>query len=83
MEVIVKMFSKEGQILIDAKSLRREGDNLVMKGKLMDAYTMSIYLKPEEIWSMLDLLSWSVIRYLPVMLLRGWRSSRINSRNTK
>jgi hypothetical protein len=74
----MKMYSKEGQTLIDVKDLRREGDDLVMKGKLMEAYTMSIYLRPEEIWSTLKLLSWEVFLYLPAMFCKGWRRARKN-----
>ena len=72
----MKMYSKEGNIMMDTRSLRREGDNLIMKGKMMDAMLMSIYLKPEDVWEAKSLLSWSVIWYMPIIIVKGWWRSR-------
>ena len=68
----MKMYSKEGNTMMDMQSLRREGCDLVVKGKMMDAMLMSIYLRPEDMWKSKSLLSWSVIWYLPVILVKGW-----------
>ena len=70
------MHSKEGQVLVDVSRLWREGEDLVMRGKLMGAYSMNIHLKPEEAWSALKLLTWAVIRSMPGYMLKGWRKSR-------
>jgi hypothetical protein len=40
------MYSREGQEMVDVKKIGREGENLVMKAKLMGAYSMNIYLSP-------------------------------------
>ena len=68
----MKMYSKEGSIMMDMKILRREGCDLVVKGKMMEAMTMSIYLRPEDVWESKSLLSWSIIWYLPVIIVKGW-----------
>ena len=68
----MKMYSKEGNIMMDTRSLRRDGDVLIMKGKMMEAMSMSIFLKPEDIWAGKKLLTWSVIWYMPVILFKGW-----------
>ena len=68
----MKMYSKEGNVMMDTRSLRREGDTLIMKGKMMEAMNMSIYLKPEDIWEAKNLLSWSVIWYMPIIIIKGW-----------
>ena len=75
----MKMYSKEGQTLIDVTLVRREGENLIMKGKLMNAYSMAIYLRPEDAWKALSLLSFRVIAYAPLMLLKGWRRTQKTS----
>ncbi|SPD73764.1 conserved hypothetical protein [uncultured Desulfobacterium sp.] len=77
---LMKMYSKEGAVMMDAQSLRREGDNLIMKGKIMEAMSMSIYLKPEDIWEARKLLSWSIIWYLPVIIIKGWWRSMMKKR---
>lgn len=71
----MKMFSKDGIEMMDVKSLHREGDLLVMKGKVMGSMSATIVLKPEDVWQALRLLSWSVLRRLPLILLRGYRRS--------
>ena len=57
----MKMYSREGNVMMDTRSLHREGDTLIMKGKMMEAMSMSIYLKPEDIWEGKKLLSWSIM----------------------
>ena len=72
----MKMFSREGNTLMHIKSVRREGSNLVMKGKMMDAMIMSVYLKPEDLWQGKNLLSFSVLWYMPIIIVKGWWRSR-------
>lgn len=76
----MKMYSKEGNTMMDTKSLRREGDNLIMKGKMMDAMAMSIYLKPEDIWAGKNLLTWDIIWHMPIILVKGWWRSMKNKK---
>ena len=74
----MKMFTKEGVELMDILSLRREGDRLIIIGKMMGAMNASIYLLPKDVWKSLSLLSWSVVWYLPVILIKGlWQSLSI------
>ena len=73
----MKFYSKEGNVLIDVYSVEREGSNLILKGKVMDIIMISVYLKPEDMWEMKGLLSWSIIWHLPCILLKGfWINSR-------
>lgn len=70
------MFDMHGNVLMEALSLERHGDDLVMRGKMMGAMPATIYVRPEEVWQARQLVSWSVLRYLPRMLVRGWLKSR-------
>ena len=79
----MKMYSKEGNIMMDVRSLRREGDTLIMKGKMMEAMSMSIYLKPEDLWASTSLLSWSVIWYMPIIIVKGWWRSITKGKEAK
>lgn len=73
----MKMYSKEGQVLIDVSSkLTREGDDLIMKGKLMNAYSMPIVVRPEEAWALLSILPFKIMCYLPLFMFKGWLKSR-------
>ena len=76
----MKMYSREGTEMMDMMSLHREGDIVVVKGKMMGAMITSICLKPEDAWKSLGLLSWSVIWYFPIILVKGfwanWRQRK-------
>jgi hypothetical protein len=72
----MKMFSKEGVEMMDVKSIDRDGDNLVMKGKMMGSMYASIYLRPQDLWQAMRLLSFGTFLRLPLMLLRGFVKSR-------
>jgi hypothetical protein len=71
------MFTKEGIEMMDVKSIDRDGDNLVMKGKMMGAMHASIYLRPQDLWQALRLLSLATLLRLPVLLVKGfWRNRK-------
>jgi len=72
----MKMYDTYRNVMMDVSSLERKGDDLVMKGKMMGTMPATIYLKPEEVWQAKSLLSWSIIWYLPILMIKGWRQSR-------
>ena len=72
----MKMFTKEGVEMMDVKSIERDGDSLVMKGKMMGSMYAAIYLRPQDVWQALRLLSFSTLLYLPVILYKGFRRNR-------
>lgn len=72
----MKMFTKEGIEMMDVRSIDRDGENLVMKGKMMGSMNTAIYLRPEDVWQALRLLSFRILLRLPLTLVKGcWRSS--------
>lgn len=70
----MKMFSKEGQTMVDIRKAEYNGEDIVITAKLMDAYSMKIYLKPKELRSGLDLLSYDVLSAIPDMLVKDTRN---------
>ena len=67
----MKMYSKEGQPMVDVTKIGVEGDKMFMQAKLMNAYSMKIYLEPSELRSALALINWDVVSALPGMLTSG------------
>lgn len=73
----MRLYYPNGQVLIEAISLKKEGRDLVMKAKVMNAMVTAVCVRPEEVWKGKRLISLSVILYLPVMIIRGmWGSLR-------
>jgi len=72
----MKMFSKEGVEMMDVKSITRDGERLVIKGKVMGAMTTTILVNPEDCWQAARLLGLRVILCLPLLLAKGFWTSR-------
>lgn len=72
----MKMFDSYGNSMVDIVTLTREDDDLVVEGKIMGSMPGKFYIRPEEVWSAIKLLSWSVVIYMPIMLIKGWRRSK-------
>jgi len=70
------MYDVYGNVMMEISSLERKADDLVMKGKMMGTMPACIYLRPKEAWQAKSLLSWSIIWYVPSMLIKGWLQSR-------
>ncbi|MBU1305916.1 MAG: hypothetical protein KKC85_18385 [Gammaproteobacteria bacterium] len=72
----MKIFSKEGVEMMDIKSISRDGEKLIVKGKVMGAMSTTLLIKPEDCWQAAQLLGLRVIMYLPLLLLKGCWSLR-------
>ena len=68
-------YSDTGQVVLGMKSIGRDGDNLVMVGKLMGAWDSNIVIPPAAIVRTIAImLNWSVVGYLlslPYLLIKG------------
>ena len=72
----MKLFNKDGIEMMDVKSIGRDQDRLVIKGKMMGSMATTIFVAPEDLWSAFRLLSIDTIIRLPVLVARGWARSR-------
>jgi hypothetical protein len=72
----MKMFTREGLEMMEVKSIEREGERLIIKGKVMGSMPTTLCVRPEDVWAAWRLMPWSVIFRLPLMLLKGFRRHR-------
>jgi hypothetical protein len=72
----MKLLSKDGIEMMEIRSVVRDADVLVVRGKAMGSMPMTIHLRPEELWQAYRLLSWRILLALPVLMLKGYRRSR-------
>ena len=66
--------------MVDVKSITREGQRLVIKGKVMGAMSTTILVHPQDCWQAAQLLGIGVILRLPLLLFQGWRAARRQER---
>ncbi len=67
----MKMFSQDGQCMVDVKKMEYVDGNIAMTAKLMGAYSMKIYLPPEQLRAALQLVDAELIKAVPDMLISG------------
>jgi hypothetical protein len=72
----MKLVSKDGVEMMEIRSLERQGDVLVVKGKIMRSMPATIHLRPEDLWQAFSLFSWPVLMRLPLLMYKGFRLSR-------
>jgi hypothetical protein len=76
MLAVMKLLNKDGLEMMDIRSLERQGDVLVVKGKIMRSMPATIHLRPEDLWEAFALFSWPVLLRLPMLMFKGFRRSR-------
>jgi hypothetical protein len=79
----MKLTSKDGVEMMDIRSLEREGDVLVVRGKIMRSMPLTIHLQPEDLWQAFCLFRVPLLLRLPVLLIKGFRRSRQAKRQSK
>lgn len=57
----MKVYLKDGSLMLAASSIERRGADLVLKGKITGTMPATIYIRPEELWAARKLLSWPVM----------------------
>ena len=66
----MKIYSADKSELMDVTRIERDGDDLVLKGKVFGTMPMSARLRPEEARAALKLLSPKLIWFLATMAFR-------------
>ena len=66
----MKLFTPEGDELMDVKALRRVGNDLVIDGAIMGSMPTCAVLRPDEARAALKLLSVSLLLFLVTFLFR-------------
>ena len=79
----MKMYSKDNIEMMEVKKFYREGEHLVMKGKVMGSMPMTVYITPKDVWEGKKFITWSIIWYMPVLVLKGMWQFRKASRQAR
>ena len=68
----MKIKSVDGSELMQVNALERDGDLLVIKGKIMGAMPMTAKLSPSEFRKGFGLLNFRIFFFLLTFPFRGW-----------
>lgn len=67
---MMKVYAQDNSELMEIKSLERDGDNLVIKGKVFGSMPMTARLRPQEARKGLRLLNFKLVLFLLTFLFR-------------
>ncbi|MGA9629837.1 MAG: hypothetical protein WBQ63_00300 [Candidatus Acidiferrales bacterium] len=70
MTTMMKIYGQDNSELMQVTSLEREGDKLVMKGKVFGSMPMTAKLTPQEARNALKLLNFKLVVFLATFLFR-------------
>lgn len=73
---IFRIFADDGNVLMETSRIYREGECIVIRGKILGSMSIKAFLRPGQIWNIFSLITPSVILYLPLIILKGLIESR-------
>jgi len=69
-KIEMTIYDGQNNALMSVKRLEKDGNDLVIRGKIFDAMPMAARLKPEEARAALKLLDFKTILFLTTLLFR-------------
>lgn len=72
----MKLTDKYGNVLVVGNAIEKDGENLLFKANLLGTMPSTIYVKPENVWELWQMIPFSVMLSLPGMLLKGRKEAR-------
>lgn len=70
----MKLYGSDNKELMSVSSLARDGNNLVIKGKIFGTMPLTAKLRPEEARAALKLMSFKTILFLLTIIFRRSKS---------
>jgi len=70
----MKLYGSDNKELMSVSSLARDGNNLVIKGKIFGTMPLTAKLKPEEARAALKLMNFKTILFLLTIIFRRSKS---------
>ena len=70
----MKLYGSDNKELMSVTSLTRDGNNLVIKGKIFGTMPLTAKLKPEEARAALKLMDFKTILFLLTIIFRRAKS---------
>jgi len=72
----MKLYTPEGDDLMQVTVIERDGDKLLIKGKIMGAMPMKAHLRPEDLRGIFKVASWKTLFFAFSLFFRRSVSGR-------
>lgn len=71
----MKLLNLDNSVLMDVSTLKRDGDDLVIKGQILGSMPITAKLTPEQARAALKMLDLKTMLFLASMLFRGTKKN--------
>ena len=69
-------YDRGGAPMVDVQSLRMKDGTILMKALLLQSMPSTVYIKPEEVWKVLTMVPFDLIKQMPVFLYQGYKACK-------
>lgn len=66
-------YDRGGAPMVDVQSLRYKDGDILMKALLLQSMPSTVYVKPDEVWKVLTMVPFDLIKQMPGFLYRGYK----------
>lgn len=73
-------YDRGGAPMVDVKSLRLKDDTILMKAMLLQSMPSMVYVRPDEVWKVLTMIPFDLIKGLPKFLVQGYRTCKLQEK---
>ena len=69
--------------MVDVKSLRMKDDTILMKALLLQSMPSTVYVRPDEVWKVLTMIPFDLVKQLPAFLVKATRIAGPNRKRLR
>lgn len=70
---VASFYDRGGAPMVDVKGLRLKDDEILMKALLLQSMPSTVYVRPDEVWKVLTMIPFDLIKKMPGFLVRGYK----------
>lgn len=76
-------YDRGGAPMVDVKSLRMKDDTILMKALLLQSMPSTVYVRPDEVWKVLTMIPFDLVKQLPGFLVKGYKDCRAQQKEAQ
>ena len=76
-------YDRGGAPMVDVKSLRMKDDTILMKALLLQSMPSTVYVRPDEVWKVLTMIPFDLVKQLPAFLVKGYKDCRAQQKEAQ
>jgi hypothetical protein len=72
----IAIYTKDSNVLLEMNGVTYKDGQIVLRGKTFGTMPSTMYVRPVDMWNLVGMVPFIVIRMLPWMLIMGWKTGK-------